>query len=80
VFRPDEGNWYRINSSDGQPSGVHFGQAGDIPVPGDFDGDGKYDEAVYREGSWYVSQSTAGFTAKQFGIATDIPIPKKYIP
>jgi hypothetical protein len=80
VFRPSEGNWYRLNSSDGQPSGIHFGQADDVPVPGDFDGDGKSDQAVFREGSWYVSRSTAGFTAKQFGVPTDIPIPKKYIP
>ena len=80
VFRPSEGNWYWLNSSDGQPVGIHFGQAGDIPVPGDFDGDGKDDQAVYRDGAWYLNQSTAGFMSKAFGIPTDIPIPKKYIP
>ncbi len=80
VFRPSDGNWYRLNSSDGQFAGIHWGQDGDIPVPGDFDGDGKDDQAVYRDGSWFVNQSTAGFTSAAFGLAGDVPIPKKYIP
>jgi hypothetical protein len=80
VFRPADGNWYWMESGSGQPRGIHFGQAGDIPVPGDFDGDGRDDQAVYRAGAWYVNRSTAGFMAQAFGIPTDIPIPKKYIP
>jgi hypothetical protein len=80
VFRPSEGNWYRLSSINGEPAGVHFGQSGDVPVPGDFDADGKSDQAVYRDGSWYVNQSTSGFAAKAFGLPSDIPIPKKYIP
>ena len=37
----------------------------------DFDGDGKSDLSVYRNGVWYVQRSTAGFFATQFGISTD---------
>ncbi len=37
----------------------------------DFDGDGKADLSVYRNGVWYVQRSTAGFFATQFGISTD---------
>lgn len=39
----------------------------------DFDGDGKGDPSVFRPttGVWYINRSTAGFTAAQWGIATD---------
>jgi hypothetical protein len=33
---------------------------------------------VYRDGTWYVQQSAQGFTAFQFGLATDIPAPADY--
>jgi hypothetical protein len=38
-------------------------------VPGDFDGDGRTDLAVYESGAgyWFVQGSTAGFSATQFG-------------
>jgi hypothetical protein len=43
----------------------------------DFDGDGKTDLSVFRpsEGNWYLNRSTAGFTAANWGLATDIPTP-----
>jgi hypothetical protein len=39
----------------------------------DFDGDGRSDIGVFRpsDGGWYLLRSQAGFTATQFGIATD---------
>ena len=41
---------------------VQFGDAGDIPVPGDYNGDGITDLAVYRPstGAWYVRNLLAG--------------------
>ena len=55
------------------------------PTPGDetpfdYDGDGRADISVFRpsEGNWYLNQSTAGFTATNFGIATDKIVPEDY--
>lgn len=46
----------------------------------DFDGDGRTDVSVFRpsEGNWYLLRSTAGFTAVNWGIATDVLAPGDY--
>ncbi|HLM01470.1 MAG TPA: FG-GAP-like repeat-containing protein, partial [Pyrinomonadaceae bacterium] len=44
----------------------------------DFDGDNRADIAVYRQGNWYLQQSTNGFAAVQFGISTDRIVPADY--
>ncbi|MDQ3713180.1 MAG: VCBS repeat-containing protein [Acidobacteriota bacterium] len=46
----------------------------------DFDADGKSDISVFRpsNGFWYLSQSTAGFRAVQFGSAEDKIVPADY--
>jgi hypothetical protein len=33
VFRPSEGNWYALRSSDNSLYGIHWGQDGDVPTP-----------------------------------------------
>ncbi len=47
-------------------------------MTGDYDGDAKTDQAVFRAGVWYVLGSTQGFFATQFGIANDIPVAADY--
>ena len=80
VFRASNGVWYILQSTDGKAFIVQFGQNGDAPVPGDYDGDGKNDLGIYRSGIWYLSQTTSGISVSSFGIASDKPIPKYYVP
>jgi hypothetical protein len=63
-----------MRSSNGTVYGTPFGQTGDKPAPGDYDGDRKADFAVSRgpgATTFYILQSTAGFTAVPWGLGTD---------
>jgi hypothetical protein len=88
VWRPSEGNWYIINSSNGTVTQRNWGggNLGDIPVPGDYDDDFKADLAVYRpsEAIWYcrlefVAPSGRAFIT-QWGAQGDVPVIALYPP
>ena len=68
VFR--NGNWYLDYNGDGQWSGCGtttdtdrcytFGMAGDIPVIGDWSGNGVSKIGVFRNGNWYLDYNGDG--------------------
>jgi hypothetical protein len=75
VWRPSSGYWYVMGVTQQQ-----WGSSSnnDIPVPGDFDGDGKTDFAVYRPtsgaGIWCVIKSSTGADEYyNFGTSGDLP-------
>lgn len=74
VFRPSNNTWYIKEQNSFNFSGTQFGLAGDKLVPADYDGDGKTDIAVYRNGTWWIKGSTAGVYAVNWGLPNDRPI------
>jgi hypothetical protein len=58
-----------------------WGLKGDIPLIGDYDGDGKTDVTVWRPsiGYWFIIQSSTNkVVQQQFGLPTDVPVPGDY--
>ncbi len=84
VWRPSNGIWYALNLNAGSPltsTIQQWGLPGDVPVPGDYDGDGKTDYAIWRPstGMWWVILSrTSTAAVKQWGLPGDVPVPGDY--
>jgi hypothetical protein len=75
------GSWFVLRSEDSSFFAVPFGNSTDLPVPGDYDGDGKFDRAVFRPSSatWFVDRTTAGVLIQNFGLPTDTPLPNVFV-
>jgi hypothetical protein len=84
--------WYILKSTTNYSgyTSYQWGSSGDIPVPADFDGDGRADLTVNRpsNGMWYILKSTtnyslstegrSGYMAYQWGSSGDIPVPADF--
>jgi uncharacterized delta-60 repeat protein len=74
--------FYRPSSQPGIDfRAIAWGVAGDKPVVGDYDADGRLDAAVFRPSTtvWYVLQSSDNrIVQQQVGISTDIPTPADF--
>ena len=56
---------------------VTWGNRGDVPMPGDYDGDGRANLCVYRPatGQWFIAYAASGFTTNStvtWGVPGDI--------
>jgi hypothetical protein len=77
VWRPSSGQWWILGGPGSAQTTVGWGQSGDIPVPGDYDGDGKTDFCVFRpsDATWYIVNSSTGSPVYiQFGVSSDKPV------
>ena len=93
VWRPSNGVWYIKGQGYGNWGAttgnlaIQCGTSGDVPVPGDYYGDGTIRLAVWRpsNGNWYIKGpgngnwgASEGNKAIQCGTKGDIPVPADY--
>lgn len=81
----DQSTWFW--RSIGSPPGVQavpWGQGGDTPAPGDYDGDNRYDFVVQRadsnnvNGRFWVKESDGLIYSQWFGLKDDLIVPGDY--
>lgn len=80
VVDPSSGVWYLRNPLTGRTTSFYYGDPGDYPFMGDWDGDGLDTPGLYRRSDGYVylrSSNTQGIAdvAFLFGNPGDIPVP-----
>jgi hypothetical protein len=71
------GTWYVL----GGGTTAFGGEAGDVPVPADYDGDGLTDLGIWRPGTatWWAKKTMGGVMhAQPFGMNGDVPLPADY--
>lgn len=85
VWRPSNGNWYCFGGPGSQQFITNWGNSGDKPVQGDYDGDGKTDLAIYRPptgsgtGVWWIMKSSdASYYTVSLGAVDDELAPADY--
>src|SRR5262245_26893137 len=83
VFRPGAGTWFlnqlQSDYSAATTTQISFGQAGDIPVRGDWLGDGVARVGVFRYGTWFLDAANQDYSPTTtiqiaFGQAGDVPV------
>ena len=76
---PSSGTWYSRNLVSNTHTTTKWGLSTDALVPADYDADGRTDLAIFRNGIWFILQSTTGLAQyAHWGISTDRPVPADY--
>lgn len=73
--------WRIIPSTTGVLQETRWGSstAGDFFASADYDGDGKFDIAVFRAGIWYIIESATGnYRYEHWGQGGDVPAPNDF--
>ena len=76
--------YYRSLTSTAPFQTVAWGQNGDFPAPGDYDGDGKYDFVIQRadsngvNGRFFKRMATGAQSSELFGLKNDNIVPGDY--
>lgn len=86
-MRPTTGVWYNLDSSNNYAARIQPGDVigpDDIPVPSDYDGDGRTDIALWKklDSSWNIISSRDGsIRVVQWGDTSqgDIIVPSAYV-
>lgn len=83
VWRPSTGVWYVLGGPGSQQTTQTWGVQGDVPVPGDYDGDGRTDFAIMRPGTsanhwWVMYSGNLAMIDFAFGVAGDKEAPADY--
>jgi subtilisin-like proprotein convertase family protein len=81
-----QSTWYyrgSLSNPGGNISFVPWGQNGDFPAPGDYDGDGKADFVIQRnngggQAAFWRNRTTAGVDVIVYGTPTDVIVPGDY--
>jgi len=79
VYRPSTGVWYLNRMCGVQLCYRVLGATGDVPVGGDYDGDGMDDFALFKDGAWKVLMSNDNSKLdSKWGTIGDQPVPGDY--
>ena len=79
----DQSTWYyRGSLTPANVNSIPWGQNGDFPAPGDYDGDGKNDFVIQRasggSGVFWMNTTSAGISTITFGNSRDVVVPGDY--
>ncbi|MCB0325105.1 MAG: VCBS repeat-containing protein [Bdellovibrionales bacterium] len=70
--------WYIANSSDNSVQAVIWGLPGDQIAVGDYNGDGRDQIGVFRQGIWYLLDENQGAYVHLWGTTDDVAVPNDY--